>query len=352
MHRVVNFALSLLLIACAPVFAQQAPLVCDADSDRDIDRNDIALINAARNQPASGPADPRDPDRNGVITVNDARICTQRCTLSQCAVPATNRTPGADAGADQTVFAGAVVTLSGAASSDPDGNSLSYRWRLVSIPSGSTAVLSDPTLVSPTFTADLEGQYRVELIVNDSRVDSAPDEVLINTIPRNTNPVANAGADQMVFTGQLVQLDGSASSDVDGDALQFTWALTTAPSGSTASLSDVHDVQPTFVPDAPGLYRIALTVNDGRGGIVSDSVDVTTQQGNRAPLADAGADQVAIVGQTVLLDGIGSSDPDANALSFRWSFASRPAGSTSALTGALTRTPGFVADRAGDYIVQ
>jgi thrombospondin type 3 repeat protein len=59
--------------------------VCSVDSDGDIDRDDIALITAARNQPASS-GDPRDADKNGYINVLDARACTLRCDRNQCAV--------------------------------------------------------------------------------------------------------------------------------------------------------------------------------------------------------------------------------------------------------------------------
>ncbi len=59
---------------------------CDIDGDRDVDRNDIGMITAARNTPAA-PGDPRDNDGNGVINVNDARQCTLLCTLPRCAIP-------------------------------------------------------------------------------------------------------------------------------------------------------------------------------------------------------------------------------------------------------------------------
>ena len=66
----------------------QASMVCDVNGDGVIDRIDIQLISAARNQPASGPDDPRDADGDGMITVRDARICSQRCTLPNCEIPA------------------------------------------------------------------------------------------------------------------------------------------------------------------------------------------------------------------------------------------------------------------------
>ena len=50
------------------------PVRGDVDGDRDVDRADLNLILAARNKRASGPGDPRDLDRDGVITVRDARL--------------------------------------------------------------------------------------------------------------------------------------------------------------------------------------------------------------------------------------------------------------------------------------
>ncbi|MEJ2604646.1 MAG: Ig-like domain-containing protein [Gammaproteobacteria bacterium] len=66
---------------------QGGGLRCDIDGDEDVDRNDISLITAARNQPAAGPGDPRDNDNSGTIDVNDARQCVLLCTLPRCAIP-------------------------------------------------------------------------------------------------------------------------------------------------------------------------------------------------------------------------------------------------------------------------
>jgi len=62
--------------------------------------------------------------------------------------------------------------------------------------------------------------------------------------------------------GTSVTLDGSESSDPDGDDLTFSWALDT-PSGSNATLSDASAEQPTFTPDEVGDYIVTLEVDDG-----------------------------------------------------------------------------------------
>ena len=120
-----------ILFLSAQAFAQN-PQVCDADFDGDVDRVDISMIFAARNQPATGPNDPRDFDGDGVITVLDGRRCVLMCTLPGCASPPSNTAPVADAGTDQTVDMGDTVTLNGSASSDDDGDALTFAWNIFS----------------------------------------------------------------------------------------------------------------------------------------------------------------------------------------------------------------------------
>ncbi|MBW2984775.1 S8 family serine peptidase [Candidatus Woesearchaeota archaeon] len=86
-----------------------------------------------------------------------------------------NNAPNANAGPDQRVAPGNAVTLSGSASSDPDGDSLSYAW---SQTSGPIAILSDPGSVNPTFTPTQTGTYVFQLIVSDGSL-AASDSVAV-----------------------------------------------------------------------------------------------------------------------------------------------------------------------------
>jgi hypothetical protein len=81
----------------------------------------------------------------------------------------------------------------------------------------------------------------------------------------NTAPVADAGPDQTtnVLVGDVVILDGSGSSDADGDTLSYLWSFVSVPPGSAAVLTDSTSDMPSFTADVAGTYVAQLVVNDG-----------------------------------------------------------------------------------------
>lgn len=95
---------------------------------------------------------------------------------------APNTPPVADAGPDQTVTVGSTAQLDGSNSSDPDDDPLTYRWLFISIPAGSNASLSDPSIPKPSFVADLAGNYILELAVSDSRGGIDRDRVTVMAV--------------------------------------------------------------------------------------------------------------------------------------------------------------------------
>lgn len=85
-----------------------------------------------------------------------------------------------------------------------------------------------------------------------------------DSTPTPKTPIAKAGDDQVAFVGELLDLDGSASTDPDGGSLTYKWAFSTKPSGSTANIINADKVKPTFSPDKMGDYVITLTVSNGK----------------------------------------------------------------------------------------
>ena len=261
-----------------------------------------------------------------------------------------NRPPTANAGPDRTAAIGELVTLDGSASTDPDGQALTYSWSFISRPAGSSAVLAAATSMNPTFSPDRDGDYVIQLIVSDGTLSSSPDTVQITT--RNSPPVAKAGADQRVAVGQAVVLDGTGSTDVDGDILTYSWSVITRPAGSVAEIQNGSQGIAGFTPDMVGTYSIQLIVHDGTDASAPDTLVIETILGNAPPIASAGSDVSAAVGSTVQLDGSGSSDPDSDPLKYSWSLIGKPPNSSATLSGADTSAPTLTIDKPGSYVAQ
>jgi hypothetical protein len=271
-----------------------------------------------------------DTQYNFTLVVSDGSLSSAPVSVL-VTVKQVNKAPSANAGPDQTVDEGTLVTIDGTASSDPDGNTLTYLW---TAPSGIT--LNSTSAAKPTFTApevNSDTQYNFTLVVSDGSLSSAPASMLVTVKQLNKAPSANAGPDQTVDEGTLVTLDGTASSDPDGNTLTYLW---TAPSGIT--LSSTSAAKPTFTApevNSDTQYNFTLVVSNGSLSSGPVSVLVTVKQVNKAPSANAGPDQTVDEGTLVTLDGAASSDPDGNTLTYLWT---APSGITLSSTSAAKPT--------------
>jgi K319-like protein len=169
----------------------------------------------------------------------------------------------ADAGPDQAITViGTVVHLNGSQSYSPSGLPITYQWSFVSKPVGSNATLTGPTTATPSFVADVHGDYSIQLIVTDS-LGTASSPATVKVSFNNIAPIANAGLSQSAVVGQTVTLNGSGSSDANGDPLTYKWSLTSVPTGSQAVIANPTAQIASFVPDLPGTFVAQLIVNDG-----------------------------------------------------------------------------------------
>jgi hypothetical protein len=264
------------------------------------------------------------PDLPGTYTatlvVSAIGVASQPAAVSTTAVTG-NVAPQANAGPDGSAVPGRPITLDGRASRDANRTALTYSWRILEQPQGSNPTLANATSATPTFTADAAGRYVLALTCSDGSLTSAVDQVVIVVATGNLTPVAKAGHDQTVMAGQLVTLNGTASSDPNGDPLTYHWCLKGKPEGSIATLSGANAAQPSFTPDVAGSYVFCLTVNDGKTDSPSDTVVVEAHlpssvgavlQAYVKP-SNTTVREFRFFGESVALDGntlvVGASDP-------------------------------------------
>ncbi len=260
---------------------------------------------------------------------------------------AQNSPPIADAGPDQAVFVGDPVQLDGTASFDPDGDPIVlYVWVMESMPVGSSAGFDSPFNPTPTFSADIEGEYVVSLVVNDGELDSVADTVRISAAV-NQPPTAVAAADPLTGPFPLtVVFDGTRSFDSEGGILEAEWYFGDV-SVPVPAIEAVH----TYT--APGTYHALLTVVDEQGLVDTDSIEITVCGSgiNCPPIADAGEDQTAYLGESLELAGSATDHDGDEIVSWAWSIDSAPAGSSASFDDAGIPNPVFSPDLLGQYVL-
>ena len=177
-----------------------------------------------------------------------------------------NSPPRAAISGDNSGVAGTVLQLSGAQSTDADGDPLTYQWAVVSTPTEANASFGSPNDMQTTFQGDGPGIYVISLVVNDGLQSSEPATFAIglSAAAGNTPPVAVIGGDSTGETQALLQLSGAQSSDADGDALRYQWTVLSAPASANAVLGSPGAVQTTFQGDVEGGYTVSLVVDDGQ----------------------------------------------------------------------------------------
>ncbi|UKN03103.1 T9SS type A sorting domain-containing protein [Paracrocinitomix mangrovi] len=192
-----------------------------------------------------------------VTTQYSVEISNGVCTDIQYSIVTVNPNPTVNAGTDQTVCAGTMVTLSGSGAS-------SYTWD-----NGVTDGVAFAASATTTYT----------VTGTDGNGCTGTDQVIVNV---NALPPVSAGTDQSVCNGGSVTLSGSG-------ATSYSWN-----NGVTDGIS--------FTPATTLTYTVTGT--DGNGCVNTDQVVVTV---NSNPTVNAGTDQTVCAGTMVTLSGSGAT---------------------------------------------
>lgn len=158
-------------------------------------------------------------------------------------------------------------------------------------PANLFGTLPDDTLIG-TYNQGNWNQYRLG-VMSANALTVRLDRFLVDnsTWPTsggggNTAPTANAGADQpSAVGGATISLDGTGSTDPDGTITDYAWTQT---AGTTVTLSDDTDPEPTFVaPDTAGTATFQLRVTDDDGAqSAPDTVVITWSNAPTTPTSD------------------------------------------------------------------
>ena len=226
-----------------------------------------------------------------------AQLAALGWLLASCASPA-NSLPVADAGGDLTVFAGYSTSLDGSSSRDADGDSITYDWQLLGRPAGSGAEVSGSDTASPSFTADVPGQYVFALGVSDGKAWSASAGVVVSARPWFTEVAEEAG----VYGGRPQNFRGP--DDMVGKG-----------AGPGASWGDYdNDGDPDLYVTADGPAMLYRNNGDGTFANVAQEAGVTaagtiaaTDGGAVADLPDGLGGDTAVAEATTGCNSYGSA---------------------------------------------
>ena len=214
------------------------------------------------------------------------------------------RPPVAVAGDDLVVAPGETVNFDGSGSLAGERPIARYFWDFYD---GGRA---EGQSASHAFAAP--GRYIVTLRVEDDSIPPCNFSTAQQIVQVNAQPVAVAGEDQRLATGQTLSLDGQRSYDVDGGIAAYEWDLGDGTTKSGATVQHAYD--------APGTYVATLTVQDDAGVANSRASSAVRIQVNAPPVAEAGPDRHVAIGEVITFDAAASTDPDGKLIAHLWDF--------------------------------
>ena len=212
--------------------------------------------------------------------------------------------PVADAGGDITIPMGGVVTFDGSGSTDNVGI-VNYTWKFDD--DGPVALYG----IAPSYTFDNFGVYQVTLNVSDA-MGNRDDDVLTVYPVDEIGPVVNAGSDRTIEMGDMVEFDGTRSTDNVG-VVNYTWIF-----------FDEQEVilfgsSPQYIFLNAGTFNVTLTVYDAASNEGRDMLSVMVRD-TEPPVSDAGCNLSVVFNNVFDLNG-GLSSDNVGIVNYTWTFS-------------------------------
>ena len=337
-----------------PAAAQPTALIeLDGTGSENLDGGDLEYLWTQIDGPRVELSDPTDPKpyfRTGkpglyrfqlVVTANGL---SSDPFIVEIMIERDNLAPVAKAPAEVRGEVDKPLEIDGGESFDPEGEQLTYRWRVLSgglhIP---PAALDKPVL---SFTPGLDGVFELELVVSDGRDPSPPHIIRVYVKPPPRPPVARARAvakeipslpqadmamapaagarpvaaiagPSVAKRGEKVMLDARGSRGSGTVRLDYLWRQKSGPFVSDFEL--VFDgAAERFTPPRTGDYEFELVVSDGMRESEPAIHHLKVVSQPDPPVAVVVAPERAMPGALVTLDATQSYDLEGSKLTYHW----------------------------------
>jgi PKD repeat protein len=204
-----------------------------------------------------------------IVTLNVFDIEDNSANCSMTLVVRDSQTPIANAGPDQHVDQGDEVAFNASQSFD-NVAIIKYSWSFFY---HDTITLHG---LEQTYFFDDPGSYKVVLSVEDSAGNIQEDSLML-TVHDSEPPIASAGIDYTIVTGESIDLFGNGSLDNVG-IVSWLWTFTYG-----GEIINLEGPIQKFTFNESGTYHITLTATDEEGNYDKDTVEIKVSDANANP---------------------------------------------------------------------